>query len=913
MKDREIDDPSQGASDGDVPVAGTLVSRYVVIKPVGRGGQAVVFLAYDPRLDRRIALKLLPVAKLGGAGRERLLREAQALARLSHPNVVPVYDVGTLRETAFVAMEFVDGVTLEEWLRQPHPLAHKLAVMREAGRGLAAAHDAGLVHRDFKPANVLIGADGRVRVVDFGLARSLPDALEASTVLSTALSPAPDDSGAQHRHLRHVTRDEHIVGTPAFMSPESLANGLDDARSDQYSFGLTLHRALVGDGAAAAEATVTLPTLSERPARPQPPQQPQPPRPPELPPWLARIVQRTLSPDPADRFPSMHAVLVALDRDPAAQRRRVLALGAIVMLVALLCAVVLDQQRHERLRCKSGDSRIAAVWSADAAARLHRAFAASSLPYAPALADTVSRQLDDYAHRWAAMDDDSCAATHVRGEQSEEALDLRSACLERRRGELAALVTALDGANADAVRNAGQAVQSLTPLDSCADVTALRAQQPRPRDAAQLRRIAALEERVAEVQARFAVGHFRQAAERGESLLREVTDAGYLPLLATLELWLGRSYKDLQDPEAGGHSSKALAHFSASFSSALKGHSDHLAAQAAALLAMALLYDTEADHLERHRQWVSIAEATIHRAGGDAIAESVLTRGRCFSLFETAPLSEQLTCFEDLVHKLTEAKQLKGRDLDNLGQCYVDIGRLDEGVRWAERGVQLSTEQLGASHPATLSAGATLCYAYEERGDLDKALATCTAALREEQRDYPDQPMLQAPLLLLEAEAQRLSGQYAAALATVHALSALNTENRTLDLETESGLIAYSQGHHAEAVRHLRAALAYLEKALPPGHPNVLLLRRDLGEALLHAGDRLEARRILEPAEASKGRIGALLYADIQFALAQSLPPEQHARALQLAERARAGYATAPATPRFAQRLAAMNAFLATP
>src|SRR3569833_2273347 len=171
----------------------------------------VVFLAYDPELDRKVALKLLRLGKLGTTGMARLLREAQALARLSHPNVVPVYDVGTVDNQAFVAMEYVEGQTLKRWLKTPRAWRDIVGVMRDAGRGLAAAHAAGLVHRDFKPDNVLIGADGRVRVVDFGLAREVEDLSNPSGV-----TPAdrPDGKPVPRPPLqRRVTitggRDEH--------------------------------------------------------------------------------------------------------------------------------------------------------------------------------------------------------------------------------------------------------------------------------------------------------------------------------------------------------------------------------------------------------------------------------------------------------------------------------------------------------------------------------------------------------------------------------------------------------------------------------------------------------------------------------------------------------------------------------
>jgi hypothetical protein len=264
---------------------GATVGRYVILDPVGAGGMGVVYAAYDPELDRRVALKLLSPGRSGGEpGRLRLLREAQALARLAHPNVVTVHDAGTFGERVFVALELVEGETLRRWLRaEPRPWREVLARFLPAGRGLAAAHAAGLVHRDFKPENVLLGQDGRVRVADFGLAKALEEPEEA-------WGAAP--------------------GTPAYMAPEQRRGMAADARSDQFSFCVALHEALYGER----------PSARETPAGTQ------------VPGWLRDVVLRGLKANPEERYPAMDDLLRDLERDPAAVRRRWLAAAAIVIL-----------------------------------------------------------------------------------------------------------------------------------------------------------------------------------------------------------------------------------------------------------------------------------------------------------------------------------------------------------------------------------------------------------------------------------------------------------------------------------------------------------------------------------------------------------------------------------------------------
>ncbi|HEU4536449.1 MAG TPA: serine/threonine-protein kinase, partial [Polyangiaceae bacterium] len=216
---------------GDAPLEpGTRVGRYRIVEWVGAGGMGVVYAAFDPELNRKVAIKVLryEVGKDDRQRRqfeERLRREAQVMARVAHPNVAAVYDVSEYGGRAFVAMEYIEGETLARWLkRRERPWPAVLERYVAAGRGLAAAHAAGLVHRDFKPQNVLVGEDGRVLVTDFGLARSVGDD-EATAPFLKAETPSP-----------FVTEPGQIVGTPAFMAPEQRSGCPVDARADQYSF-----------------------------------------------------------------------------------------------------------------------------------------------------------------------------------------------------------------------------------------------------------------------------------------------------------------------------------------------------------------------------------------------------------------------------------------------------------------------------------------------------------------------------------------------------------------------------------------------------------------------------------------------------------------------------------------------------
>jgi len=271
-------------SAGIQPVAIRLaeVERYALLEQLGEGAMGVVYAAYDATLDRKVALKLLPDHQLGGEHRDRLLREARALAQLSHPNVVAVYDVGETQGRVFFAMEFVRGQTVAAWARERRTLEEILDVFRAAARGLAAAHAASLVHRDVKPSNLLLGDDGRVRVADFGLAHP-GRGLAAGT---------PDGPGV-------VTG---FAGSPAYMAPEQLRDAIADARSDQFALCVSLYEVLHGRRPFSGETPAEL--LAAIEAGPSPPAR-------AVPAWVTSALARGLALDPASRFPDMAALVSA--------------------------------------------------------------------------------------------------------------------------------------------------------------------------------------------------------------------------------------------------------------------------------------------------------------------------------------------------------------------------------------------------------------------------------------------------------------------------------------------------------------------------------------------------------------------------------------------------------------------------
>lgn len=337
---------------------GSVVDRFVILDVVGRGGMGVVYAAYDPELDRKIALKLVRPNR-PGAGEGQLLREAQAIARLSHPNVVAVYDVGTHRDQVFLAMELVEGKSLGPWLGQsPRSVREILDVFVAAGRGLAAAHAAGVVHRDFKPDNVLIGHDGRVRVADFGVARRFEspgeEPPERPDLPEEARSARATRSARSTLAVAEATRGGVAIGTVPYMAPEQLRRGVADARSDQFAFCIALFEALYGERPFAGQGALDLALAMESGELRTPS-----PAGRRVPAWVRLVLARGLAFDPAARFPSMDELLAALSRDPvAAQRRR---WGIAAAVAALIVAGLgLRELAVRRARvCAGGASKVA--------------------------------------------------------------------------------------------------------------------------------------------------------------------------------------------------------------------------------------------------------------------------------------------------------------------------------------------------------------------------------------------------------------------------------------------------------------------------------------------------------------------------------------------------------------------------
>jgi predicted Ser/Thr protein kinase len=435
--------PMRVPGHGEVLAKGIVVSRFVVLDLLGRGGMGAVYMAYDPELDRKVALKLLhPGTRSGDDPRAQLVAEAQLMARVSHANVIAIYDIGNYRDQVFAAMELVEGTTLRRWMaeRRSRTWREVVDVLLLAGEGLAAAHAANVVHRDFKPENVLIGRDGRVKVSDFGL----------------AAPPSPARGP--------------VAGTPGYLPVEALQTGVIDERGDQFSFCITFYEALYGYRPFSADTFDALVAEVRRGPAPQGRRR--------VPARLSRVVCRGLALAPDRRYPSMRELLADTRHAVAVHRRlRIVAaaIGALALALGAFAFAVNTRAAVPQRACAQAEAKLANVWDSARRDAVRAAFLRTGLPAAPAELERAVAALDRYTAAWVNTRTDACEATEVRHEQSAALLELRMACLDRAFIQLRALSDALVAADADTVRKAESAAAGLPGLAACSDVDALRA------------------------------------------------------------------------------------------------------------------------------------------------------------------------------------------------------------------------------------------------------------------------------------------------------------------------------------------------------------------------------------------------------------------------------------------------------
>ncbi len=741
---------------------GAQIGRYVVLEILGQGGMGVVYAAYDPQLDRRIAIKLLrPSRASGERGKARLLREAQAIARISHPNVVAVHDVGAEGESVFVAMEFVDGETLTAWLARVKPdPAQLLEMLIQAGRGLAAAHGAGIVHRDFKPDNVLVGRDGRARVLDFGLARGQPTA--ESMVDGEAVSASGSGSLASWSQLDNdLTREGAVMGTPAYMSPEQHLGQLATPASDQFAFCIVLYQGLYGyrpfDGNSVRDlAKATLRGKVKAP-----------PSGTKVPADLHAVIVRGLSPKPSERYPTMAALLRELARDRRTSTRRwVAGLGLVAVVGVTAGLSYVGGTRREPTPCQNTDETIASVWTAPRRQAIAAAFSAAAGEPGSESWSRAEPVVDAYVQRWKAQQYDACAATRIGGTQSEHMLDRRTVCLSNRATHLDALLESFGDPTPRLVEQALGLAHALPDLADCAEQGVATGVAPPATQEIQAK-VDEADEALAWAEARASAGRIQDVIDRLTPWLAEAERLGYLPLVARLRHRLGRAHASLHHPEGVQMVEQA-------FVDGLEAGDDRIVMMAGIDTAT-FLGDDERRPGEALRV-LDVVDAVIRRAQprdgsmrvGAATARAVIyvRQGR---YTEAGELFRQALAYQEAddprgpntvvalqnlggfyaerrrlalalqLHEraLALAEELYGPDHSSHRELYQNLGILhflrqqyEPAKDWLERTLQIQTRVLGPEHPDLARTLGILGVVTRHLGDLEEAERLQTEALR---------------------------------------------------------------------------------------------------------------------------------------------------------------------------------------
>jgi len=818
------------------PARGERIGRYLVLDVLGEGAMGVVLRAFDPDLERSVAVKLvqpqLARSPKSEISRARLIVEARAQARVSHPNVVAIYEVGEHGGLVYVAMELVDGVDLQRWLAaSPRSWREIVDAFIAAGRGLHQVHMAGLVHRDVKAANILVGDDGRVRMGDFGIARA------------TYEVPSPELEGCDLSdgfdvETTALTAEGRVVGTLAYMAPEQHTGKDVGPAADQYAFCVALYEALWGQRPYSADLRRLLAAKLAGPS--------EPPRGRDVPRWIFPIIARGLQAEPKQRHPDMAALCDALGRDPRVQRRRIA--GVAVATIAVTGAIAFASSGPNV--CDDAVEPLGGVWDPPTRATVEQAFATSERPWAAPAWAHAGPTLDRYADEWSTMRREACEATHVRGEQSSDLLDRRTVCLETRRRVLAATTAVLAEGGNEAVDHAFELVGRLRPLAPCADPIALVAAVAPPDDPTLREAVDHARTELAHARASVAAGRYREAVDVAHGITITARELGYAPLVADALAFEGESLLRL------GRAVEARAALEEALWTAIGVGHDEAAAEAASSLVWVAGQHERA--LDEALRWGELASASLRRAHNEDPHELVqLENAIGAAQINAAQYDAGLVTLERALDRIA------GNPTGNSGGGTI---RHNIAILWLERGdheraravleptIAELEPLLGRDHPRLVSMRGTLAQVLGTAGDHRRALALFREEVEGLALAHGDDAIQVAYARSNLGLELANVGERAESIVVIE--RALATFERLGDDSgAATALINLAQeyldsGAYDAAAPRFERALALLERANPDGkHPDLAHPLVGIGRVRLAGGRFAEAIESFERAE----------------------------------------------------------------
>lgn len=864
------------------------IGRYVLRRVLGRGGMGIVYEAVDPELQRVVALKVLR-ADLGDA-QGRLLAEAQAMAKLSHPNVVAVHDVGREGDRVFVVMALVEGLSLRQWLaREPRTFGAVLDAFERAGEGLVAAHEAGLVHRDFKPENVFVAADGRLLVGDFGLA------------------------------LAHGA-DGRAEGSLAYMAPEQREGRVIDARADQYSFCAALAEA-VGVEAVGARGGAEISSGPPRGAA-------TPSVGAGVPRWLSRILARGTMAEPSARFDDLRTLLSAIHagRRGASKRRRALVAVLAVALVVGLAVFGVRASRDGRQKdeCRRRDLEVAAMWNDGVAAGVEARFRATGSPLADGAFRKVSAVLGAYRAGWQRAHESACEEAELRAPARVLVTEQRSMCLAERLEIFRAVTSRLAVVDGASLEHVPAMLELLPPIEACDDARA-SAERPPPPPPPRAAEVHAATRAIAESAATIAAGRYEEGLAQATTALRSAEATSYLPVRAEGELWVGVAHGRL------GHARDAEAALERAASAASAARAPLVAIRAWIQLMHFVGYEGKRyDDGARYAEYAKSALAAVPAAfelDAERLAWSraMLVDRKRFA--DALPISDQELALVDLRFGATHhvaAVALDGRAgvlaglcrtrdaldaqarscaafereygdvhpqlalcLGNLASLHANLGEHDRALALKDRALAMFERLPG--HPNHVGmARRNRVRSLLALGRLEEAAQALVAASAASQRESDE-----ATILLLRGELARKEAKLDAALAA-HSLALERTKGaeapRRIDVLVQIAETNLAAAHPADAQRQAHEAAALAATVFGAESCRVSEPLRIEADAALAAGASAAALPLAERALrlANAGQGSPPLASRAAFAVARALPPEARERAKQLATDARA-------------------------